>query len=41
MVGLGLIDPPVQKPLLQITLTKRGEKIYDLVRNLPTFQITP
>jgi len=37
MVGLGLIKIPKRKPTLKIKLTKNGEKIYTLIKDLPEF----
>lgn len=41
MVGLGLINPPVWTPSLQITLTRKGKNIYGLIKNLPNFPDNP
>lgn len=41
MVGLGLINPPVQAPTLKIILTKKGRRIYNLIKNLPDFPDNP
>jgi 5-methylcytosine-specific restriction endonuclease McrA len=41
MVGLGLINPPVWTPYLQITLTSKGKRMYNLIRNFPNFPDNP
>lgn len=37
MVGLGLLKKPTYSPRLILRLTRRGKKIYNLIKNLPDF----
>lgn len=37
MVGLSLIHKPITSPTLRLSLTTKGEAIYNLIKSLPDF----